>query len=164
MAVWLEQIVQQVGLRKRQSHLPVDSTPSWKLNTYQHVWIKKKQFKYDDLSQFGLDKFMLSGSTVRMKISVSWKNSLDKRDSIDWINTMTRGKLIYGYTESPDLGLALAQMTCIKLTFTCPQYSFWALALSKIIDPVIHLVHLEEGAGQYLRKQMDIIDQSSPDT
>ena len=31
-------------------------------NTYQHVWIKKKQFKYDDLSQFGLDKLMLSGS------------------------------------------------------------------------------------------------------
>ena len=81
---------------------------------------------------------MLSGSTVRMKISASWKNSLDKRDNSDWINTITRRKLIYGYTESPDLGLALAQMTCAKLTVTCPQYSFWVLALSNVIAPVIH--------------------------
>ena len=62
------------------------------------MWIKKRQFNYDDVSQFGLDKFMLSGFTVRMKISVIWKNSLDKRDNIDWINTITRRKLISGFT------------------------------------------------------------------
>ena len=56
-------------------------------------------------------------------------------------------------------------MTCLKFTVLFPQYSFWALALPKVIDPVIHLVHLgEEGAGQYLRKQIDIIGQSSRDT
>ena len=64
---------------------------------------------------------MLSGSTLRMKISVGWKNLLDKCDNIDWINTITRRKLMYGYTESPDLGLALAQMTCVKSTVTCPR-------------------------------------------
>ena len=59
------------------------------------MWIKKKQFKYDDLSQFGLDKLMLSGSTARMKISVNWKSSLDELDNIDSINTITRRKLIW---------------------------------------------------------------------
>ena len=81
--------------------------------------------KYDDLFRFGLDKSMLSGSIVKVKIyNVSWKNSPDKRDNIEWINTITRRKLIYGSTESLDLGLAFAQITCVKLTVTCPQYSF----------------------------------------
>ena len=62
---------------------------------YEDVWIKKKQFKYDDLSQFGVDEFMLSGSAIRMEISVSWKNSLDKHDNTDWINTITCRKLIW---------------------------------------------------------------------
>ena len=49
-----------------------------------------------DLSECGLHKFMLSGSAVRMKInSVNWKNSLDKRDNIDWTNTITRRKLTW---------------------------------------------------------------------
>ena len=96
MAAWLEQVIESSSksdLRKCQSHLPVGSTPSWKLKTYQHVWIKKKQFKYDDLPQFGLDKFMLSGFTVRIFIGLSWKNS---SDNIDWTNTITRRELIYG--------------------------------------------------------------------
>ena len=54
-----------------------DSTPSWKLKTYQHVWIKKRQFKYDDQSQFDLGNWM------------------DKRDNIDWINTITRRIKLY---------------------------------------------------------------------
>ena len=35
---------------------------------YQHVWIKKKQFQFDGLSQFGLDKLMLSGSFEKNEI------------------------------------------------------------------------------------------------
>ena len=42
---------------------------------------------------------MLSGSTLRMKISVNWKNSLEKRDNIDWINTITRRKLMWIHLE-----------------------------------------------------------------
>ena len=99
MAAWLEQVIESSSksdLRNCQSHLPVDSTPSWKLETCQYVWIKKKQSKYDDLISIWPGQIHAIRSALKMKISVSWKNLLNKSDNIDWINTITRRKLIYG--------------------------------------------------------------------
>ena len=57
-------------------------------------------------------------SNTMTYLNLTWTTGRTNVITFDWINMITRRKLIWIHTDSPDQGLdlALAQMTCVKFT------------------------------------------------